>query len=209
LALRGVIFDYGMVLSGPQDPEAHAALIRITGLPEAEFETVYWRDRHAYDEGKLTGLEFWQNINRDAGLGLKPETIEELNLLDGRMWSTQNDEMLRWQDELKQQGLLTAILSNMGDNVLANIEKTFSWPARFDVRVWSYQHKMAKPEPAIYKLTLDQLGTRPDETLFIDDREVNVKAAAAIGMVAIQFSTVEQLRTDLITANLDEELPMP
>jgi hypothetical protein len=39
LALRAVVFDYGMVLTGPQDPEAHAALLRITGLPLERFET--------------------------------------------------------------------------------------------------------------------------------------------------------------------------
>jgi putative hydrolase of the HAD superfamily len=209
LALRAVVFDYGMVLSGAPNSAAHAELVRITRLPEADFETLYWRDRHAYDEGKLTGLEFWQKLNRDAALGLSPATIDELNRWDGLMWTTQNDAMLSWQERLKERGILTAILSNMGDNVLASIERTFNWPARFDVRVWSFQHLMAKPVPAIYRLTLEQLGTRAGETLFLDDREVNVEAAAALGMRAIQFSTVENLRAELIAQGLDGELPLP
>ena len=209
MALRAVVFDYGMVLSSTPDCAAHAALLRITGLPEAEFETLYWRDRHAYDEGKLTGLEFWQKFDRDAALGLSAAKIDELNQLDGLMWTTQNEEMLAWQERLKARGILTAILSNMGDNVLATIERKFTWPERFDVRVWSYQHRMAKPEPAIYRLTLDQLGTRAEETLFLDDRDVNVEAAAALGMRAIQFSTVENLREELIAQGLDAELPLP
>jgi len=45
LGLRAVIFDYGMVLTGPPDPEAHAALLRITGLPLTRFESLYWADR--------------------------------------------------------------------------------------------------------------------------------------------------------------------
>jgi putative hydrolase of the HAD superfamily len=209
LALRAVVFDYGMVLSGPPNPAAHAALLRITGLPEAEFESRYWRDRHAYDEGKLTGLEFWQKFNRDAVLGLSPAAIDELNRWDGQMWTTQNDAMLAWVEQLKARGILTAILSNMGDNVLASIERTFTWPSRFDVRVWSFQHLMAKPEPAIYRLTLEQLGTRAEETLFLDDRAVNVDAAAALGMRVIRFSTVENLRGQLMAQGLDAELPLP
>ena len=55
LALRAVIFDYGMVLSGPPDPKAHATLMRITGLPAEKLDPLYWADRHAFDEGKLTG----------------------------------------------------------------------------------------------------------------------------------------------------------
>ena len=209
LNLRAVVFDYGMVLTGPQDPAAHAELLRITGLPLERFETLYWADRHAYDEGKLTGLAFWQKLTDQAGLHLPPGAVAELNLWDARMWTTENPAMLAWQLQLKQRGFLTAILSNMGDNVLANMERTFDWLPRFDVLVWSYQLRMAKPDPAIYHHVLNQLGTRPEETLFLDDRPVNVEAAQALGMQAIQFSTVEQLRLDLSAAGLDAVLPLP
>ncbi len=116
LALRAVVFDYGGVLTGPPDPVARAALLRITGLPADRFDSLYWADRQAYDEGKLTGLGFWRKLVRDAGLVLPESAIEELNLWDARMWTTENPAMLAWQVELKQRGLLTAIVSNMGDS---------------------------------------------------------------------------------------------
>ena len=209
LALRAVVFDYGMVLTGPQDPEAHAALLRITGLPLERFETLYWADRHAYDEGKLTGIAFWEKLLREAQLNLALETVDELNHLDARMWTTQNPVMLDWQLRLKQRGILTAILSNMGDHVLANMKREFDWLPRFDVLVWSFQLRMAKPDPAIYHHVLNELGTRPEETLFLDDKLVNVEAAQALGIKAIQFSTVDNLRADMKAAGLDAELPLP
>ena len=209
MALRSVVFDYGMVLSGQQDPEAHAALQRITGLSLERFESQYWANRHAYDEGKLTGLAFWRKFLEDAALDLPAGTAEELNRWDARMWTTQNAAMLAWQLKLKQRGLLTAILSNMGDNVLENMEREFDWLPRFDVLIWSFQLRIAKPDPAIYLHVLKELGTRPKETLFLDDRLVNVEAAQALGMVAIQFSTANRLRDDLIAAGLDRELPLP
>jgi putative hydrolase of the HAD superfamily len=182
-------------------------MLRITGLPREKFESLYWADRQAYDEGKLTGIAFWQKMSSDGNLNLQQSTIEELNLWDARMWTTQNPSMLAWQGQLKERGLLTAILSNMGDSVLENIQREFDWLPRFDVLVWSYQHNLAKPDPAIYHLTLQKLGTRPEETLFIDDKEVNIDAARALGMRAIQFSTIESLRNDLIASSLD--LPLP
>jgi putative hydrolase of the HAD superfamily len=209
LALRAVVFDFGMVLSGPQDPEAHAALLRITGLPLARFEPLYWADRNAYDEGKLTGLAFWQKFVHDAGLMLPPERIDELNLWDARLWTTQNPAMLAWQQQLKLSGLRTAILSNMGDTVLASMEREFDWLTRFDVLVWSFQLRLAKPDPAIYRHLLKELGTQPEETLFLDDRQVNVEAAQALGIQSIVFSTVEKLRADLLAAGLDRQLPLP
>ena len=209
LSLRAVVFDYGMVLTGQPNADAHDAMVRITGLPHDQFEAAYWADRHAYDEGKLTGLEFWQNLNRDAKLNLDSAAINELNVWDARMWTTQNPAMLAWQNELRQHGIRTAILSNMGDTVLASIQREFDWLPRFDVLIWSFEHKMAKPDPAIYRLTLEKLGTQPGETLFIDDKQANIDAARALGLVAIQFSTIEKLRDDLIAAGLDKDLPLP
>jgi putative hydrolase of the HAD superfamily len=209
LGLRAVVFDYGMVLTGPQDPKAYATLLRLTGLDKERFESLYWINRHAYDEGKFTGLEFWQKLMSNADIADKNGLIDELNLWDARMWTTQNPAMLAWQLELKQRGIKTAILSNMGDNVLANMERTFDWLSRFDVLVWSYQLRMAKPDPAIYLYTLRELGVEPEEALFIDDKQVNIDAARDLGMRGIVFSTVDRLRDDLIAAGLDRELPLP
>jgi putative hydrolase of the HAD superfamily len=198
-----------MVLTGPQDPIAYATLLRLTGLEPERFEPLYWADRHAYDEGKLTGLEFWQKLLQDAGIAGSDGLVNELNLWDARMWTTQNPAMLAWQLKLKQAGIKTAILSNLGDTVLANIERTFDWLPRFDVLVWSYQLKMAKPDPAIYLHTLRELAVDPAEALFIDDRLENIEAAQSLGMRAIPFSDVAHLRQDLIAAGLDCELPLP
>ncbi len=209
MSLRAVIFDYGMVLTGQPNADAHDAMVRITGLPREQFEAHYWADRHAYDEGKLTGLQFWQNLVRDAKLNLGASTIDELNALDARMWTTQNPAMLAWQIALKHHGIRTAILSNMGDTVLASIQREFDWLPRFDVLIWSFEHKMAKPDPAIYRLTLEKLETRPEEALFIDDKQANIDAARDLGLAAIQFSTIEKLRKDLVATGLDSQLPLP
>jgi putative hydrolase of the HAD superfamily len=209
LGLRAVVFDYGMVLTGPPEPKAHSELVRITGLTSDRLDHFYWADRHAFDEGKLNGLDYWRKVTGDAGLALDDEAIEALSLWDARMWTTQNDAMLAWQQMLKQCGILTAILSNMGDTVLANMQRELLWLDHFDVQVWSYQLRMAKPDLAIYEYVLKQLGTRPDETLFLDDKQVNIDAANAVGMRAVLFTDVDHLRADLMVMGLDKELPLP
>ena len=209
MALRAVIFDYGMVLTGLPDAQAHAQMVRLTGLPEARFESLYWADRHAYDEGKLSGITFWQKLLRDAKIEGGPSMVEELNRCDARMWTTQNPAMVAWQARLKQNGIRTAILSNMGDSVLESITRAYDWIARFDVLVWSFQLRIAKPDPKIYLHTLERLQTSPEETLFIDDKQVNIDAALALGLKAFQFTTVGQLRSDLLASGFDAELPLP
>jgi putative hydrolase of the HAD superfamily len=152
---------------------------------------------------------FWQKLAHDGKLSLSSAEVEELERQDARMWTTQNPLMLGWQRKLKAHGIRTAILSNMGDSVLENIKREFRWIDEFDVLVWSYQLHMAKPDPAIYRHALSELGTKPEETLFLDDKRVNVEAAQALGMKAIEFTTVERLREDLIAGGFDAGLPLP
>jgi putative hydrolase of the HAD superfamily len=209
LALRAVIFDYGMVLTYPPDPEAHTQLLRITGLPAEKLDALYWADRQTFDEGKLTGEAYWRDILREAGLTLAPSAISELMDWDARMWMTLNPAMLAWQGALKARGFLTAILSNVGDTMHQALQREIDWFSRFDVCVWSYQLRIAKPDPAIYRYTLEKLGLQPAETLFIDDRQANVDTAVALGMKALVFTTADQLRTDLIAQSFDKELPLP
>jgi FMN phosphatase YigB (HAD superfamily) len=66
-----------------------------------------------------------------------------------------------------------------------------------------------KPDAAIYRHLLKELGTRAEETLFIDDRAVNIEAAEALGIKGLVFTTVEQLRADLIAQGFDKVLPLP
>lgn len=209
MALRAVVFDYGMVLTGNPNAAAHDAMVRITGLPPGQFEKLYWADRHAYDEGKLTGVAFWQKFADDSGLLLSASDLAELNRQDAVMWTTQDPAMVAWQRNLKAHNIRTAILSNMGDSVLENIKREFQWIDNFDVLVWSFQLHMAKPDPAIFRHVLKELATLPEETLFLDDKLVNVEAAQALGMKALEFTTVERLRDDLVAAGFDSQLPLP
>ena len=209
MPIRAVVFDYGMVLTDQPLAEAKEQLQRISGLAAEELDRHYWVDRHAYDRGEISGLHYWERLVSAANLPLSAEEITQLNEWDARMWTTANPAMIAWHSALKQRGFTTGILSNMGDSVLESIESTFAWINDFDVLIWSYQHRLAKPEAAIYQLLLEKLGTAPEETLFLDDKLENIEAARREGIRGLQFSTVDQLRQDLISSGLDEFLPLP
>jgi FMN phosphatase YigB (HAD superfamily) len=54
-----------------------------------------------------------------------------------------------------------------------------------------------KPDLAIYKRCLADLGTPPGVTLFLDDREKNILAAQTLGIVGLPFQSIEKLSGDL------------
>src|ERR1700735_373756 len=76
--IQAVLFDYGMVLSGPPDPAAWAQMRSITGLDEEPLHRAYWAHRHPYDRGDLTGQAYWHKVGHDTGIVLTPTQIEGL-----------------------------------------------------------------------------------------------------------------------------------
>jgi putative hydrolase of the HAD superfamily len=62
----------------------------------------------------------------------------------------------------------------------------------FDDLFISAELGLAKPDPKIYRLALDRLGIPPTRAVFVDDFIENVRAAAALGLRAIQFLSSKQ-----------------
>jgi len=183
-----VLFDYGQVLSGPPNPSAWVVLRAVSGLDEARLHTAYWEFRHEYDRGALTGVEYWRAVAARAGV--KFDSAQMLGLLaaDVDLWTRMNQPMVDWARRLQLAGIRTGVLSNIGDCIGEGIVAQLPWLADFDHCTWSYEWKLAKPDPEIYRRTAEALKAAPEEILFIDDREENIVAAAALGFQTVLYS---------------------
>jgi putative hydrolase of the HAD superfamily len=51
-----------------------------------------------------------------------------------------------------------------------------------------------KPEPAIYLQALEWIGVDPGNVIFFDDLAVNIEAAKALGMTAVQVHSPRDVR---------------
>jgi putative hydrolase of the HAD superfamily len=80
----------------------------------------------------------------------------------------------------------TAILSN-ADLSLRGRLRELGLHDLFDVVVSSAEEGIAKPETEIYRRAADRIGLSADACVFVDDAEVNVRAAEALGMRGIVY----------------------
>ncbi len=207
MPLRAIIFDYGLVLSGPAEPDARARLLAISGLAPEVFDAHYWKYRLDYDRGTLNGRAYWAAIARDTGQTFTAEQTDSLIAQDVLLWASVNPVMLDWVERVQSAGFKIAILSNMGEDLLAHMRENFGWLDRFHHLTWSCELDTVKPEPAIYLHTLERLGVREEDALFLDDKPENIAGAREIGLHALLFRDPQTLQLDLQREGWAEDLP--
>jgi putative hydrolase of the HAD superfamily len=195
--LKAIIFDYGEVLCLPPTREDIEGSARIAGVSVDLFRDLWGRNRDLYDRGDLSAETYWRKFAEDAGAILDGAQLHELCERDVAMWGRPNRDMLGWLAALSSAGMKTAVLSNMHMGMVQHARRTFQWLDRVNFTTFSAEVRLIKPDRAIYEHCLRGLGVSPSDSLFIDDREVNVAAARAMGIHAVQFQSIGQLRREL------------
>ena len=98
---------------------------------------------------------------------------------------------------LQRRGYPLYCLSNMHLASIEHLEREHRFFEVFTGKVISCRLKLCKPEAAIYEQALQLNGLKAQDTVFIDDVEVNIAAAAQLGMHTIQFRDAAQCEREL------------
>jgi putative hydrolase of the HAD superfamily len=187
MRISAVLFDYGMVLSSVPEATDWRALERVLGADERSFQDAYWKYRDAYDRGALSAATYWETVARDLEKAIDADILRALIDADTVVWTQPNVEMMEWSARLNRAGIKTGILSNIGDAMELGVRGRF--PALDDFTHHTFSHRLgiAKPDAEIYRHAVEGLEVQAGEILFVDDREENIVAARAAGMVAVQY----------------------
>ncbi len=191
---KAVIFDVGGVLH--QNNKAVSADLREElGLTEDQLNKIWSHLIPQLGSGKIAEEEFWAEISQEYGIRIV--TTQE-NLL-GRAFDQAfraHDSVLTFIDKLKTHGIILAALSDTIEPH-AQALRAHGLFGSFTATFLSHETGLRKPDPAAYQHVLNQLGLKPDETIFVDDKEENITAANTIGIRGIPFTTPERMIIEL------------
>lgn len=93
-------------------------------------------------------------------------------------------------------------LTNWSHELYPHAPEQFSILELLEEVVVSGSEGVAKPDPRIFAITVARTGLPADRLVFVDDKAVNVEAAAASGMDAILFTGAAALRAALVERGL-------
>ena len=154
------------------------------------------------EAGKLTAEQYRDELSRIVG---KPLTMEQLEYAwtgyAAELYQRNFDALLR----LRREGFPVALLSNTNPFMMRWVlSNEFDGNGHgiehyFDRLYLSYEMRMMKPAPEIFKAMIDGEQTAPENILFIDDSARNCEAAAALGIKTLNPDNGGDWRSDVFT----------
>jgi putative hydrolase of the HAD superfamily len=206
--VEALISDFGGVLTTPL-VESFAALqgdsdvdLQAVGMAMARVaEEQGINPLFELETGRMTEHDFLGSLGRALSQNLGREI--ELHGFGERYFANlhPNEELIAYFRSLRERGLRLALLTNNVREWEPLWRPKLPVDELFELVVDSAFVGMRKPDPEIYRLTLDRLGgVPPQRSLFVDDNEGNVDAARDLGMHAVHFRSNEQAIPELRSA---------
>ena len=195
--IKAFLFDYdGVITSGVKDDIPATRLARNLGVnfeQASEWIVSIW---DGFSTGKLSEQKAWQKIEEQYGM---PITNEQRDIWYAWDELKPLEEMVELVQLVKSKGYHVGLLSNVLP-VSARLIREHGGYEGFDFLTLSCEVGARKPDSKVYETALANLqGIKPEEIVFLDDRESCTTAASQLGMIAIQVNdhkkAIEQVHT--------------
>jgi putative hydrolase of the HAD superfamily len=147
--------------------------------------------------GRLTEDEYLEHFIQITKTNLKVEDLKKLIRKTLNPVITMTDLVKYLKLHYK-----VALLSNYTKEWAEYVIKKYDLNKLFDGMFWSFQNKIKKPSTQSYLEVLEKFDVKPKESLFIDDKERNIRAAKSLGIKTIIFSNPKQLKEELERFNI-------
>ncbi|HKU46267.1 MAG TPA: HAD family phosphatase [Burkholderiales bacterium] len=186
-----LIFDLGGVVVR-WDPDAIISRASLDSKLKADlFSHPDWLE---IDRGTATPEEFVRRLASRTGIGEADLTRLVQSVPASLVPFPETVDLLY---RLKARGYPLYCLSNMGHASIDYLERRHRFFEVFAGKVISCRVNLCKPDAAIFEHALRSYGLKPRETVFIDDVEKNVSAAAQLGIRTIHLRDVAHLEREL------------
>lgn len=193
--IKTVIFDIGNVLLLFSHEKMLLQFSELLDVPFADLKQKILAEKllQEYELGNITTDHWFENI---ASLSKrKPSKSDFLNAM-GDIFR-ENFPLTAFIPLLKKQGIRLLLLSNINEAHFDYIKRHFEITHAFDDAILSYKVRSSKPQKAIYQAVLNAAQAEAYECLYIDDILEHVTAAKALGLDAVIFESVEQIKKAL------------
>ena len=166
MTVTAIIFDVGGVLAHPGEGQFPDDFF---GGRDADSDHPW----HRLERGELSMAEAMPLLGMPPGRPRPPRPY------------TLDEDYVELAEQLAEAGFRLALCTNTPREAAPLWQALYPWGDVFDVIIRSCDVGARKPDVRMVTAALEQLGSAPQESLFVDDLPANRESAAALGVTAI------------------------
>ena len=189
--VRAVFFDIGNVLLKFSSREVLKTIAwQVRGCPVKLAKYLWHSDiGERIERGEVNGDQLYALFQQELGYKGTPAQFRLL-WCDHFTLDRGSNALLK----RTAKNVPTYLLSNTNALHIDFIRERYEFPSVVRGAILSHELGIRKPDPAIYRAAMKLSGTKPEETVFVDDLKPNVESAKKLGMIAIRFKDSDDLR---------------
>ncbi len=193
--IKTVIFDLGGVLVRTDNPEPRRRLAEKFDMTYDDLSALVYGCESAElaTRGAITAEVHKETVLKELGLPAGTFTSFGDEFWAGDSLDNQLVEFIQGL----QGEYTTALLSNAWDDLRPHLVNLWKIDGIFDHIFISAELRLAKPDPAIFRVVIDELKQDPSELIFVDDFMENIVAARDAGINGIHFQSPDQALAEL------------
>ena len=194
MTIRAIYFDLGGVIVRTefQAPRQHLAErfgLEYDGLVKLVFDS---ETAIQASLGLISEDEHWATVARRLHVPERETQTVRDDFFAGDVTDLHLLDFMRGLRKQYKVGLISNAWSDLRPWIASK-----KFEDAFDAMTISAEARVAKPDPRIYRIALEELAVAPAESVFLDDFPENVAGARAVGMQAIRFSQPDQALAEL------------
>jgi putative hydrolase of the HAD superfamily len=203
MTIRAVFFDLGGVILRTEYQAPRQQLAERLGMEYDDLDRIVFSSETGIQAatGAITSRQHWEAVIKRL-----KRPLEELELIRDEFFAGDiiDRDIVNFLRSLRGT-YTTGLISNNWNDLRDYLVHERIIDA-FDHIIISAEVGVAKPEPEIFRIALEQAGVRPEEAVFVDDFYVNIESCEKIGIKGIHFkdaeSAMQQLKELLSTGQL-------
>ncbi|HUS72486.1 MAG TPA: HAD family phosphatase [Sedimentisphaerales bacterium] len=192
-AIESVIFDWGGVLIEDPAPGLMQYCAKALRVTKENFIKAHSKFADDFQKGLICEDTFWERICSELKV-TKPK-VPSLWAEAFKAAYMPRDDMFSMAASLRANGYKAAVLSNTEVPAMEYFHQLRY--DMFDVLVFSCAEGVKKPGRKIYELTLEKLGSQPEQSVFIDDKPQYINGAKEVGINTVLFQSIDPLKNEL------------
>lgn len=199
--IKNIVFDIGNVLLN-FNPREYMKTLQFNDETIDAMDTILFKNQLwvEADRGTFSIRDLVEILVKE-----NPHYEKEIRKLLSENWvkiHTRKEDSIDFLKALKNQGFKIYLLSNCSKEAHDFIMQ-YDFAQLIDGGIYSYELNICKPEKEIYEKLIEKFNIKPQESIFIDDSQINVEVSRELdfhGVVFTQLDEVKQRVQELISS---------